>query len=244
VTAPVWVAAGISLLSILATAKLLPRSTPAPRPQAKPGTGGASSGVFMQPGVLAILGLLGVFHLAFSMYVSQFALFLAERFTWQGLPLGPREVGIAFTCAGAMNVLVQLKGMRWAERWFSDNQLICIGFCLAGVGYGALASVSGLPMLAVAVLLASLGTSLLRPTLMTALSGTVATSRQGQLMGVNQSLMALANVMGPPVAGLLIGQGVYGVWALLLSGLMFSGGVSAWWLIRTRLWRTTANNGV
>ena len=37
---------------------------------------------------------------------------------------------------------------------------------------------------------------------------------------------------------------VAGVWALLLSGLMLSGGISAWWLIRTRLWRTTANNGV
>ncbi len=231
VAAPIWAAAAISLLSILATAILLPRTAPVPRSSQEPAAIGGHRGGLVQPGVVTILGLLGVFHLAFSMYVSQFALFLADRFTWHGLPLGPREVGIAFSCAGAMNVWVQLKGMRWAERWFTDHQLIYVGFCLAGIGYGSLAWVSGLPMLALAMLLASLGTSLLRPTLMTVLSTTVAASRQGQVMGMNQSLMALGNVIGPPVAGLLIGQSIYGVWALLLSGLMLLGGLSAWLLM-------------
>lgn len=236
-TAPIWAAAVVSLISVIATSVLLPNHEPAGHAPAKPGGGVTKPGKLLaQPATLVMLGLLTAYFFAFSMYLSQCALFLGARFTWNGLPLGPREVGIAFASAGALNVWVQLKGMKWAERLFNDRQLVLVAFSLVASGFAALAFAHSLLALALAMATCSVGTSLLRPTLIAALSATAAGSQQGQMMGLNQSLMAICNVLAPPIAGLMIGASLYTGWALSLAGLMAAGLVGAIVVMGSRHW--------
>ncbi len=218
ITAPIWAAAVLSGCSILSTLILLPRNTVANVATKPPAARLAQT--LQMPGTLAVLTALGAFSLAFSMYISQFALFMSARFEWNGHPFGPGEVGLLFTLAGAINIFVQLFAMKRISRIVPENGLAVSSLGLVAAGYAGLALSASVPALVAAVVIASLGTALARPTLTAALTLTAAPGQQGALMGLNTSTMALANVAGPLLAGLLIGRGWYTGWALSIALLV------------------------
>jgi MFS family permease len=241
VTAPIWAAAALSLISIAATIKLLPPDCPA---SGMPDTRRdieltlepkAERVLLLLPYAWGLLGLLILFFFANSMFISQVALFLSARFIWQGHPFGARELGAVFAYAGFINIIVQGLLITQASRFTSDRILVVVAFAIMSGGFSGLATVGRIGLLAVFLTLIILGTTFIRTTLTAELSRSVPLHRQGMIMGLNQSLMSSANIFAPLVSGALIDHRLYATWALSMAAIAACGAIAAaGWLVSSR----------
>jgi DHA1 family tetracycline resistance protein-like MFS transporter len=219
---PIWAAAGLSALSILATLTLLPNGV-------KPPQGARRNKGFLpfkdikefsrDPVVAQLLMQFMAFSFAFSMFVSGLALFCAARFHWRGHSFGAAEVGYVFTYSGAINLTVQLFLMKVLAKKWGDAKIVMIGFLLMAIGYGALSGVSSVSLLLFYLTFNNLGAAVLRPALTSQISQNVGREHQGTVLGVNQSLQSIAVIIAPLFSGLFIDRGYLGLWALACSGV-------------------------
>lgn len=164
------------------------------------------------------------------------AIFLAHRITWNGAPIGATEIGFIFTGTGVINILVQLVAMKRIGNYITDKQIVVAGLLLMAAGYAASGTLHELSAVGMVLAASALGSSLVRPTLTSTLSLSVAPQKQGAILGLNQSLMAAANVIAPLAGGVLLGQGWYVGWIGSLSMLLAAAAVAAmvcfakgWW---------------
>jgi predicted MFS family arabinose efflux permease len=229
VTAPIWAAAALSLISIVATIVLLPSDRPisgirsalrAPEPK-------ATRVLLLMPYVWGLLSLLILFFFANSMFLSQIAIFLSARFSWHGHPFGARELGIVFAYAGFINIIVQGLLLTQAGRFASDRIIVLVAFALMSAGYFGIAIVDKIGLLAVFLTLIFLGTTFIRTSLTAELSRSVPLNRQGIIMGLNQSLMSSANIAAPLLSGALIDHGLYATWAFAMAAIAACGAITA-----------------
>lgn len=223
---PILLAAGLSLTSILATALLLPGGTHVPTGGAttNPGPGGRRLSLlawgeyvqyFRRPGLSPLLWQFFCFTFAFAAFTGGLALFCERRLFWHGKPFGPEEVGYVFAYAGLLGVILQGGFIGRLVRRFGETALVTSGFLTATVGYALLSATFGIPMLLLAGTVSSFGNGVLRPTLTSLITQQVDRSEQGVVLGLNQSLLSLSQILGPAMAGWLIDHGQLSVWALL-----------------------------
>jgi len=228
-TAPIWAAALLSLMSIIATIGLLPPDHPEPGGlDVHPVPESESAGILLViPSAWVLLGLLILYFLVNSMFLSQIALFLSARFSWQGHPFGAKELGGVFAYAGFINILVQGLLITRASRYASDRIIVTIAFACMGAGFLGIAVVERISLLAVSLTLIILGTMFIRTTLTAELSQSVPLNRQGVIMGLNQSLMSSANIVAPLLSGALIDRRLYATWALAMAAIAACGAITA-----------------
>jgi MFS family permease len=228
-TAPIWAAALLSLISIVATIELLPpdrtpsatlfiQDVPEPEP---------TRALWVMPYTRALLGLLILFFFVNSMFSSQIALFLSARFNWHGHPFGARELGGVFAYAGFINIIVQGLLITRAHRFASDEISVVAAFACMGAGFSGIAVVSKLGLLAIFLTLIILGATFIRTTLTAELSRSVPLNRQGIIMGFNQSLMSSANIVAPLLSGALIDHRLYAAWAFVMAAIAACGAITA-----------------
>lgn len=243
ISAPIWVAAGLSFLSILATTFLLPREgkaagAKAGRGQQRPAPLKLTLG---RPEVAGVLACMALFYVAFGMWSSQLPLFLGARFTWGSAPFGPQQVGWAYTAIGAVNVFTQLFALKWVERILSEAQLTVVSLGLISTGYLLLGLAHGVPFMALSLAVTMVGVSLARPILTATLTHTALPGQQGALMGANQSTMSICNIVAPLLAGLLIDRGWYLGWAFSVSAIAALALVLTLTLMANRRWPRPAH---
>src|SRR5579864_7763311 len=157
---PILVAAGLSLTSILATYFLLPTASTVATDDAVPRKftlldWGNYVRYFRQPGLAPLLWRFFAFTFTFSMFMSGFALFAERRFTWDGRPCGPREVGFVFAYLGFLGVILQGGLMGRLVKTFGEQRLLRTGFFLGMVGLAALGFTHSIPMLLVVAAISS-----------------------------------------------------------------------------------------
>jgi DHA1 family tetracycline resistance protein-like MFS transporter len=236
---PILCAAGLSLLSILGTTFLLPRVPPHPEGtppaaaelEAPVAPGGKRLrifdwGTYLQYFRRAPLGGLllefFLFTFAFATFTSGFALFAERRFSWHGVPFGPKEVGYVFMYSGLLGIVVQGSMRQGAlVRRAGEARLVTLGFFSGAVGYALLGVSFAVPALLLAATLASFGTGVLRPALTSLITQQVSRNEQGVVLGLNQSLLSIAQIVGPAIAGVLIEHAhltLWGLWASLILG--------------------------
>src|SRR5437899_12622789 len=105
-------------------------------------------------------------------------------------------------------------------RRLGEARLVTLGFFSGAVGYALLGvSFAVLPLL-LAASLASFGTGVLRPALTSLITQQVSRNEQGLVLGLNQSLLSIAQIVGPAVAGALIDRGHLTLWALSASAIL------------------------
>jgi predicted MFS family arabinose efflux permease len=238
--APVWAAAALSLISILSTAVLLPsdqaeagtsiRLVPEPR---------AARSLLGMRYAWRLLGLLLVFFVGNAMFLSQIGLFLSARFTWDGHPFGARELGCVFAYAGFVNIIIQGLLISRVGLFASDRSTVVIAFGCMGLGFLALAFATRISLLAVCLTLIIAGSMFVRSTLTAELSRSAALNRQGMVMGFNQSLMSVANILAPLLSGALIGRGLHTTWATIIAAIAVLGAAMAARLLSARHMRKT-----
>jgi DHA1 family tetracycline resistance protein-like MFS transporter len=225
---PIFCAAALSFASILGTTFLLPARPPIPE-GAEPGDApvapggrrlrvldwGAYAAHFRKPVLGGLLAEFFLFTFAFATFTAGFALFAERRFTWNGVPFGPKQVGYVFTYSGFLGILVQ-SAMRQGAlvRKVGEVRLVTLGFLSAAAGYALLGFSFGVGLLLVAASFASFGNGVLRPALTSLITQQVSRSEQGVVLGLNQSLLSVAQIAGPAIAGALIDRGLLTWWAL------------------------------
>jgi MFS family permease len=228
-TAPVWAAAALSLVSILATIGLLSPDHPASEPlyQHRVPEPTLTRTLLEMRYAWRLLGLLIVFFFVNSMFLSQIGLFLAARFSWDGHPFGARELGWMFAYAGFINMVVQGFFITRANLLVSDRSIVTAAFAGMGLGFMGLAIGNRIGLLVVCLTLIIIGTMFARSTLTAELSRSTAINRQGMIMGLNQSLMSGASISAPLVSGALIGHQLFVVWALAMAAIATVGAALA-----------------
>ncbi len=221
---PIYVAAGLSATSVLATYLLLPGGR-------HPGSGERAAGrlavldwgnyarYFKDPDVASLLWRFFLFILSFSMFVSCFALFAERRFVWHGRAFGPKEVGYVYAFSGFLGILVQGGMIGRLVKKFGEPRLARWGFVSAAAGFSMLAFTYRIPALLAAAAVISFGTGVLRPVLTSLITQRTGKAEQGTVLGLTQSLASVSQIVAPAVGGFLIGQGWLVAWGLGMAGL-------------------------
>ena len=237
---PILCAAALSFLSICGTTFLLPPVPARPEGEqaananqeieAEVGPGGKRLRLldwgnylqyFRRPVLGGLLLEFFLFCLGFATFMAGFALFAERRLVWRGAPFGPKEVGFALMYAGFLGIVVQGSMRQGAlVRRLGEVRLVTLGFLGAAIGAGIFLFTYGVPVLLVAMTVSSFGTGILRPALTSLITQQVSRNEQGVVLGLNQSLLSLAQIVGPAIAGALIDAGRLQLWAVA-SGASF-----------------------
>ena len=211
---PLYCAAGLSLTSMVCTFTLLPvDEAPGPQTSSADLPGGRRLGLldwgryvgyFRRPVLGGVLAEFFFYQMAFSMFISGFALFAERRFTWREHPFTPHEIGLLYAFSGLLGIIVQGGLIGRAVRVFKEPRLVAMGLWTMAAGYALLGYVAPLGPLLVAVALSALGNSVLRPSLTSIVTQVVPDAERGIALGLMQSLASLASISAAPISGWLI----------------------------------------
>jgi MFS family permease len=208
---PFLVSAGLSALSMLCTATLLPRELP-PQPgaaaTAPAGPGGRRPSAFdfalyaeylRRPGLGALYVQFFLFTYSFSTFTSGFALFAEQRFGWSA-----HETGYMFAYAGLVGIILQGGMIGRLVKQFGEVKLAFAGFVAAALGYVVLGFAQTIALIMVVATITGFGNGVLRPVLTSQITQMVGRHEQGIAIGISGSLSSLAMTMAPPSGGAML----------------------------------------
>ena len=165
---------------------------------------------FRRPGLAPLLVQFFLFQFAFSCFTQNFLLFAERRFTHHGHPWGPSEVGWLFAYTGMLGVIIQGGLIGRLVKKFGEARLVAFGFIAAAVAYATLGVTYSLGLLLGVATIAAFGNGVLRPSLTSRITQAVGRNEQGVVLGLSQSLAAIAMTLAPPTGGVLINQAPHG----------------------------------
>ena len=231
---PIVAAATLSATSIAATYFLLP-STPIHVPtsdetsERKNPFWQINWDSFKDPELAPLLWQFLAFIFAFAIFISGFALFAERRLTHGGIFFGPKEVGYVFAYIGLVGVFIQGVMIGPLVKKFGEARLVKFGFINMLVGFILLGWVWNVPILLIALTIAFLGSSLLRPSLTSLVTKKAGKAQQGMMLGLTQSLTSIAQIIAPLVSGVLIQHRFLSFWAWVSA---LSSAVGLWLIER------------
>jgi len=224
---PVFAAAALSATSILATYFLLPSAPVVPdadKPDGPPPPAGRRLRVldwgnyatyFKRPVLAELLWQFFTFTFTFAIFMSGFALFAERRYTWNGHPFGPKEVGYIFAYVGFLGIILQGGLIGRLVKRFGEEALVSAGFVTATAGFAFIGFTYHLTGLLVASSISSFGTGVLRPALTSLITQRAGREEQGVVLGLTQSLMSISQIIAPVIAGFLIDRALLTTWAVV-----------------------------
>ena len=202
---PFFVAAGLSIVSMLLILIILPESL---HPDQRTLTTRASA---PRLNILwrALTGPLG-FLMALSFMVffalanfeGVFGLYAQYRFDY-----GPRQVGTVMMVIGVVSAVMQGLMTGPATRRFGEDKLIRWSLIGSAVGFGVMLLARTMGTIILTTGLFALANAMLRPAIASSISYK-AGGQQGAVLGISNSFMSLGRVVGPLWAGMLIDANV------------------------------------
>ena len=228
---PILLAAALSAISILCTSTLLPGTTPHPE-DSEGGPAGRRVSVlnwkiytqyFERPGLARLLWQFFCFAFSFALFMSGFALYAQRRYWWNGHPYGVKEIGYIFAYVGFLGIILQGGLIGRLVHWFGERALVWTGFAACATGYGLMAATYTTGQLLGSATVSSYGMGAIRPSITSLITQKAGKREQGVVLGLTQSLMSIAQIIAPILAGSLIDAGQLGVWALTAAGFAVLG---------------------
>jgi MFS transporter, DHA1 family, tetracycline resistance protein len=134
---------------------------------------------------------------AFTGIESIFGLWTQARYGW-----GPREIGVAFAFVGVASAATQMTLTGPLSERFGQGTMLAIGMAITMVCIGLQPLAVNGPMTIALMSLSAIGQSVAWPNVSALISETADPHRQGQILGLNNAMGALARVIGPFCAGL------------------------------------------
>lgn len=194
---PLLVAAGFALASALAVILLVRESRPkaAPSPIKRMRSAGLREG-FAHPIIRRVVLISFIVVVGFAGIEAIYGLWTEHEFGW-----GPRQIGLAFMGIGILGAVCQglLSGhlaRRYGEAWTLAAGLAFMGAGLVTQGLSPTWQVA-----VVGFALVCIGQSICFPNISALISQAAPPDRQGEMLGLNMSGMALARIGGPVLAG-------------------------------------------
>jgi DHA1 family tetracycline resistance protein-like MFS transporter len=196
---PAFAAVAFSGLAFALCIALLKESLPADVRRARSEQTGPRVGyrdTLAMPKVRLILVLTFIATFAFAGLEAVFALWTERTYGW-----GVMQNGYVFAFLGVISALLQggLIG-RLAKR-FGDEGLVRQGFVTLAIGLAAIPFATNLPLLLVALVIATYGFSVCTPALNSLLTIAAPAAATGGVIGVGRSASTLARAAGPAFAG-------------------------------------------
>ena len=226
---PAFVSAGLAALNWALAFAILPETRKAGAPAAARGffALAALKRASAYVNVPALLAIVFVFTMGFSLMETSLALFIEHTF----VPSGDHKEATRLTTyvlgvVGVTAVIVQ-GGLIGRLRKIAGEKALIVGGCaLIAASFVAMAFTPSYAwMFPVAVVL-STGSGVFSPSQSSLLSRSVAGDEQGAMLGVGQSMSALGRIFGPAASGVLFEQ-MHGAPLLVGAGLVAIGGAIA-----------------
>jgi MFS family permease len=215
---PGFIAAGLSASALLGVVFLLRESLSASGGSRETrGRLAALRAALRQPMLGRLLAVFFLVILAFSGMETTFAWWAIDQFGW-----GPRPIGFVFFYVGLLSAAMQGGLIGPLTRRFGEERLMLGGLVLIALGLLVLPFAREIPLLVLAMTFLALGMGAMQPSLNSLISRRAAPERQGEVMGVAQSVGALSRVLGPIIAGALfsgLGRNSPFLWGALLVAL-------------------------
>ncbi len=210
--APAYLAAGLSILSLLGVLFYLPESlTPEMRTQLaqkarQEFTLQNMAAALKRPKVGPLLHVRFFYGLAFASFQSIFPLYAQYQ-----LGFNAQKTGYILAYVGFLVVLVQGVGIGWLSARINENRLVLWSAAVLGISLLAWGLTASLPLLLVILAPLALASGLLNTLLNSLLTKQVQTEEFGGILGLSSSIESLTRVIAPSAAGYLLGS--LGAWA-------------------------------
>jgi MFS family permease len=150
------------------------------------------------PVISQLMALTFVVGFAFTGIESTFGFWSQHRFGW-----GPRDIAICFGITALVSAFCQSVVTARLSRRFGEARMLAIGMLVTAISF-ALQPFAPTGNWAIALLTCNaIGSSVAFPNSGALMSRSIDPDHQGQIMGLNNALGALARVMGPFFAALI-----------------------------------------
>nr|MEA2798247.1 transporter, family, tetracycline resistance protein [Phenylobacterium sp.] len=194
---PLLVAAGFALASAVAVVVFVRESRPEPssrRPH-RPRIEGLKE-AWGHAVISRILAISFIVVIGFAGIEATYGLWTQARFGW-----GPRQIGLAFMVIGILGAVCQgwLSGR--LVRRYGEPRTLTGGLVFMGLGLVVQWLSPVWPVAIAGFALVCIGQSICFPNLTALISRAAPPDRQGEMLGLNMSGMALARIGGPVLAG-------------------------------------------
>ncbi len=203
-TLPFFVAAALAAVNFVSALVILkePRAA-SERTRARTLTWSGLVRTASTPRLVTLMLLFFVVTFGFANLEGTFSLFLERRFHY-----GRRETSYMFTYIGVLMVIVQGGLVRRLVPRFGEQKLIVFGTLLMAIGMLLTQRAYDLDALLAAIAVMAVGNGLNTPSLSSLISRAASGDHQGGVLGVSQSMGALARVVGPLIGTFALGFGL------------------------------------
>jgi multidrug resistance protein len=234
---PGFVAAGLSFLAASSAVFLLPESLAPEDRTPTTGHGGLDAIAARFESARKVLGrgrlrdpILGFFlgTMGFAGFTTTFPLFLDNP-----LGLSPMHAGGMFALVGVISAVAQGGAIGPLVERYGEKLIAAAGSVLLGAALAVMGWVRTTPMTVAMLIPVGLGWVLMAPSLQSLISRRADARAQGEVLGVNQSVSAVARMIGPVAAA--AGYGIFGPGLGFLAGGLLVLAAAAWiWLMAPR----------
>ena len=191
ITAPIWVAAGVTVAATILAWLWLPETVH--RVHAVSGSPWkAIADLRKRPHIRVLFTVDFIYWMSFAVYQTTFALFGAYRFGFDAA-----KTGYVLSAFGLLGVLVQGLLVGPAVRRLGERRTLTIGLVLTAIGWGGSAMTYSLPVFLALLIPGALGIGLCNATLSALISHAAAPGEQGRVQGAAGALESLGRAGGP-----------------------------------------------
>jgi DHA1 family tetracycline resistance protein-like MFS transporter len=190
-TAPIWVAAALTLVATLMAWLWLPETLH----RAQAGTGMPFRNLaemLQRPGLRRMLVIDFVYWFAFSVFQTTFALFAEARYGFDAA-----RTGYYFATFGILGAIVQGGFIRPTVRRFGDKSTFVLGLMFGAVGLVAATLAHSVALFGVALIPLALGIGFGHPTVSSLVSRAARGEEQGRVQGAASAIESLGRTIGP-----------------------------------------------
>jgi DHA1 family tetracycline resistance protein-like MFS transporter len=190
-TAPIWAAAGITLVATLMAWVWLPETVH--RTQA--GTGNPFRylpELLNRPLVRRVLVIDFVYWTSFAIFQTTFALFTARRFGFDA-----PKTGYVFAAFGVLGAIIQGGFIRPIVRRLGDKSTFMLGLVCGACGLLACAMVHSVPLFMLTLVPLAFGIGFGHPTMASLVSLVADGDEQGRVQGAAGAVESLGRTIGP-----------------------------------------------
>jgi MFS transporter, DHA1 family, tetracycline resistance protein len=149
-----------------------------------------------------LISLLAVFFLqvfAFAAVEGLLSRFLLLRFG-----LGTKGVSFVFVAVGIVLTVIQVVFISAATKRFGSGRLLTVSLATLAIGLALLSAATSWTVLAISLFIVSVGAGFFGPSIGTLVTSQTDHTNRGSIVGIQQSVGALARMVGPAIAGLLL----------------------------------------
>ncbi len=191
VTAPIWAAAGITVVATAMAWLWLPETVH----RAHAGTGMPFRNLFemlRRPGLRRVLVIDFVYWFAFSVFQTTFALFAARRFAFDA-----SQTGYFFAVFGVLGAIVQGGFIRPIVRRMGDKPVFMLGLVCGAIGLVAATLAHSVFVFAITMVPIAFGIGFGHPTMSSLVSRAARGDEQGRVQGAAGAIESLGRTVGP-----------------------------------------------